>query len=185
MSPTRFEQSEAIQGVLIVHPQSHGDDRGRFTETYRRSWFPLGREMVQGSRSDKAAGSLVGLHYHLHQADYWYVVSGRAQVVLHDLRLGSATDGATLELELGEKTELGLFIPPGVAHGFAAITPMVLTYMVDGYYNPEDELGVAFDDPEIDAKWGIADPVVSERDKENPRRSDISDHLRPRHGLRT
>ena len=184
MSSTELERSATIADVVIVHPQSHGDDRGLFTETYRRSWFDVGREMVQGSRSDKIAGSLVGLHYHLHQADYWYVVSGRAHVVLHDLRIGSPTDGATLELELGVETGLGLFIPPGVAHGFFAISDMVLTYLVDGYYNPSDELGVAYNDPEVAATWPISDPVVSKRDEANPLRKDIVDHLRPRVGLR-
>ena len=71
-------------------------------ETYRREWFPLGREMIQGNRSNRQAGSVVGLHYHLHQADYWYVPEGRARVVLHDLRDGSPTDGNTLMLDLGE-----------------------------------------------------------------------------------
>src|SRR5947207_5648114 len=79
-------ESDAIAGVVIVEPDSHGDERGRFVESYRRSWFPHGREMVQANRSDKQAGALVGLHYHLHQADYWYVPRGRALVVLHDLR---------------------------------------------------------------------------------------------------
>lgn len=185
MPSTVIEPSSKIEGVMIVHPASYGDDRGKFAETYRRSWFPLGREMVQSSRSDKTAGSLVGLHYHLHQADYWYVVSGRAQVVLHDLRLGSPTDGATLELELGDETGLGLFIPPGVAHGFAAVTRMVLTYLVDGYYNPSDELGVLYNDPEVGANWAIGDPVISQRDTDNPLRRDIADHLRPRTTLRT
>ena len=185
MAGLEIELSATIEGVVVVHPVSFGDDRGRFTETYRRSWFPQGREMVQGSRSDKTAGSLVGLHYHLHQADYWYVVSGRAHVVLHDLRLGSPSDGATLELELGDKTGLGLFIPPGVAHGFYAVTDMMLTYLVDGYYNPADELGVAFNDPAVAADWPAADPVISERDRANPDRASIPDHLRPRVGLRT
>ncbi|MDA8373641.1 MAG: dTDP-4-dehydrorhamnose 3,5-epimerase [Actinomycetota bacterium] len=185
MSSTRLENSEKIDDVVIVHPVSFGDDRGRFTETYRRAWFGLGREMVQGSRSDKQAGSLVGLHYHLHQADYWYVVSGRAHVVLHDLRVGSATEGATLEIELGDSTGLGLFIPPGVAHGFCALTDMVLTYLVDGYYNPSDELGVAWNDAEVGASWPISDPVLSGRDQSNPARAAIADHLRPRAVLRT
>ena len=57
---------------------------------------PTGREMVQGNRADRQAGALVGLHYHLHQADYWYVPFGTARVVLHDLREGGPTDGATL-----------------------------------------------------------------------------------------
>ena len=58
-----------------------------------------------------------------------------------------------------------MFIPPGVAHGFAALTDLTLTYLVDNYYNPEDELGVAWDDPEIGADWGVADPVLSDRDR--------------------
>lgn len=177
--------SEQIMDVVMVAPDVHGDERGRFLETYRRSWFPLGREMVQGSCSDKLAGALVGLHYHLHQADYWYVVRGDARVVLHDLRQGSPTDGATIALDLGERNALGVFIPPGVAHGFAALTDMTLTYLVDGYYNPADELGVAWDDPEIGADWGASAPIVSERDRANPRRSDLPTGLRPTLGLRT
>ena len=89
-------ESDVIKGVFVVEPQIHGDDRGYFIETYRREWFPLGREMIQGNRGDRVAGSVVGLHYHLHQADYWYVPYGRCRVVLHDLRVGSPTDGATL-----------------------------------------------------------------------------------------
>ena len=82
--------SSLIDDVVLVRPDVHGDERGRFVETYRRSWFPDGREMVQGNRSEKQAGALVGLHFHLHQADYWYALRGRARVVLHDLRLGSS-----------------------------------------------------------------------------------------------
>ena len=54
--------SDVIDGVVVVVPDVHGDERGRFVETYRRSWFPAGREMVQGNRSEKSAGALVGLH---------------------------------------------------------------------------------------------------------------------------
>ncbi|MHB1487167.1 MAG: dTDP-4-dehydrorhamnose 3,5-epimerase family protein [Acidimicrobiales bacterium] len=177
--------SPQIHGVVIVAPDVHGDARGRFVETYRRSWFPLGREMVQGSRSDKEAGALVGLHYHLHQADYWYVPKGRARVVLHDLRVGSPTDANTLILEIGEHDDRGVFIPPGVAHGFTAVSDMTLTYLVDGYYNPDDELGVAWDDPTIGADWGVSSPVMSERDRTNPSRSGLVEGRRPYFGLRT
>jgi dTDP-4-dehydrorhamnose 3,5-epimerase len=172
-------ESDAIVGVYIVTPTQFGDARGRFVETYRRSWFPDGREMVQGNRSDKTAGSLVGLHYHLHQADYWYVPRGRAQVVLHDLREGSPTEGATLSLEIGDENEQGVYIPPGVAHGFAALTDLTITYLVDQYYSPDDELGIAWDDPEVGADWGLADPILSRRDQSNPRRADISHGARP------
>jgi dTDP-4-dehydrorhamnose 3,5-epimerase len=177
-------ESDLIGDVRIVTPRSFGDERGMFVETYRRSWFPLGREMVQANRSDKQAGTLVGLHYHLHQADYWYVTRGLARVVLHDLRVGSATDGKTAVLEIGDANPQGVYIPPGVAHGFAALTDLTMTYLVDGYYNPDDELGVSWDDPAIGADWGVDEPIVSARDRGNPARSDIDAALRPRAGLR-
>jgi dTDP-4-dehydrorhamnose 3,5-epimerase len=181
----RIVESELIDDVRIVTPRSFADERGMFVETYRRSWFPLGREMVQANRSDKQAGTLVGLHYHLHQADYWYVTRGLARVVLHDLRVGSATDRKTAVLEIGDDNPQGVYIPPGVAHGFAALTDLTMTYLVDGYYNPDDELGVSWDDPEIGADWGVSEPIVSVRDRANPARSDIDAALRPRAGLRT
>ncbi len=177
--------SDVIEDVVIVVPTAHGDERGRFVETYRRSWFPLGREMVQANRSEKQAGAVVGLHYHLHQADYWYVLRGTARVVLHDLRKGSQTDGATLCLDLDGDHDRGLFIPPGVAHGFASLTDLTLWYLVDNYYNADDELGVAWNDPAIAADWGVADPVLSQRDQANPKRSEIHPAVQPRVGLRT
>ena len=179
-----IEELTTIAGVWTVDPEGHGDDRGRFYETYRRSWFPLGREMVQGNRSDKGAGAVVGLHYHLHQADYWLCPRGTARVVLHDLRRGCPTEGATAQLEISGDNCRGVFIPPGVAHGFASLTDLTLTYLVDNYYNPDDELGVAWDDPEIAADWGVTDPILSGRDQSNPLRSEIDPALRPHLGLR-
>jgi dTDP-4-dehydrorhamnose 3,5-epimerase len=179
-----ISQSELIADVWIVDPDGHGDGRGTFYETYRRSWFPLGREMVQGNRSDKAAGAVVGLHYHLHQADYWLCPRGTARVVLHDLRQGSPTEGATEHLELSEANCRGVFVPPGVAHGFASLTDLTLTYLVDSYYNPDDELGVAWDDPVIAADWGVTDPTLSDRDQKNPTRDNIPANRLPYFGLR-
>jgi dTDP-4-dehydrorhamnose 3,5-epimerase len=181
--------SDVIAGVIVVDPDVHGDERGPFVETYRRSWFPdHGREMVQGNRADRQAGCLVGLHYHLHQSDYWYVPMGHARVVLHDLREGSPTDAATLALDLGPASDhphRGVYIPPGVAHGFAAVTDMTITYLVDGYYNAADELGVAWDDPAVDADWGVNDPILSSRDQANPRRDAIAPQWKPYADLRS
>ena len=178
-----------ISGVWIVTPSVFGDDRGLFIETFRRAWVPGAREMIQSNRADRQAGSLVGLHYHLHQADYWYIPFGRARVVLHDLREGGPTDGTTMCLDLGRREDgthdhRGIFIPPGVAHGFAALTDMTITYLVDGYYNPADELGVAWDDPAIAADWGVDTPTLSERDQANPRRADLPSDRRPHNALR-
>ena len=181
-------ESDLIRGVYVVEPVIHGDDRGYFIETYRREWFPQGREMIQGNRGNRQHGAVVGLHYHLHQADYWYVPMGSARVVLHDLRVGSPTDGATQAIDLGARPDgthdhRGVFIPPGVAHGFSALSDMVITYLVDGYYNPADELGVAWDDPAIAGDWGVDEPILSDRDRKNPSRVDLDPNFRPYWGL--
>ncbi len=178
-------ESDAISGVWIVEPVVHSDARGMFVETFRREWLPDAPPMVQTNRADRQAGAVVGLHYHLRQADYWYVVGGTARVVLHDLRAGSATEGTTLAVDLGARADgthdhRGVYIPPGVAHGFAALSDLTLTYQVDGYYDPADELGVAWDDPDVAADWGVTDPVLSARDQANPKRVAIRAELRPR-----
>lgn len=176
--------SDVIAGVYVVELDPHRDERGVFVETYRHVWLPDTREMVQANRADRLSGSVVGLHYHLRQADYWYVPFGRVRVVLHDLRLGSPTDGATLNLDLGGHDDAfdhrSVYIPRGVAHGFAAHTDATITYLVDGYFDPADELGVAWDDPEIAADWGVSEPILSSRDRANPRRADLDVRLRPR-----
>ena len=172
--------SEDIAGVVVVTPDVHGDNRGCFVETFRKEWVPGAAEMVQANRADRKAGALVGLHYHLHQADYWYVPFGRALVVLHDLRASSPTDGVTLTLEIGEHDHRGVYIPPGVAHGFYALTDMTITYLVDHYYDPADELGVAWDDPQLGVDWPTTSPELSGRDRANPKRAEIPPELRPR-----
>ena len=176
--------STVIDGVMVVEPEVHVDDRGIFVETWRRQWVSASQEMVQTNRADRRAGSLVGLHYHLHQADFWYAVAGRARAVLHDLRISSPTEGATESFDLGGEgaaRHRGVYIPPGVAHGFAALDDLTIVYLVDRNYNPDDELGLAWDDPEVGADWGLADPVVSDRDRANPIRSRIPTGLRPVH----
>lgn len=178
-------ESTKIAGVYVVEPTIHGDQRGLFIETYRREWIPGAREMIQSNRANRQQGALVGLHYHLHQSDYWYIPFGTARVVLHDLREGGPTDGATHSLDLSGENHIGVYIPPGVAHGFAALTDMVITYLVDGYYNAADELGVAWDDPAIGADWGVVEPILSERDQTNPMRANIPSNRRPYWPMRT
>jgi len=181
----KVNESSTIAGVYHVQPAVHGDVRGLFVETFRREWIPGAREMIQANRADRMAGAIVGLHFHLHQADYWYVPFGQARVVLHDLRTGSPTERATETFDLGGDKHPGVFIPPGVAHGFASLTDATITYLVDGYYNAADELGVAWDDPEIAADWGLANPVLSERDSANPKRAEIAERVRPAWPMRT
>ena len=177
-----IRHSVEVAGVVLVDPVVHRDNRGSFVETWRREWIPGCGEMIQANRAERVAGSLVGLHYHRFQADYWTVTEGLVRVVLHDLRAGSPSDGATLCLDLGgdgPDRHRGLYIPPGVAHGFAALTDATVVYLVDGTYDPADELGVAWDDPAIGADWGVVDPELSDRDRANPLRLELAADMIP------
>ncbi|MGH7857315.1 MAG: dTDP-4-dehydrorhamnose 3,5-epimerase family protein [Candidatus Binatia bacterium] len=169
-----IEPSSVIHGVVLVHLDSVSDHRGRFMETFRQEWFPGAPPMILSNRSDSRRAVLRGLHFHRHQADYWYAARGRLFVALHDLRRSSPTDGASLTFEIGDGIETGVYIPRGVAHGFQAITDITLTYLVDRYYDPSDELGIAWDDPDAAIPWPLDDPILSERDKKNPKRADLT-----------
>lgn len=154
-----------ITGVVIRPLTRHGDARGGFTETYRQEWFD-GPPMVQGNRSDSAAGTIRGLHFHRKQSDYWLCIKGTLLVCLYDARPGSPTEGVTQGIVLTDATNAGIYIPPGVAHGFAALEDVTLTYLVDNYYDGDDEFGVRWDDPDVAMDWGIVNPILSARDSE-------------------
>lgn len=176
---TGVERSTQIDGLMIANLVAHTDERGRLIETYRQEWFGDAASMVQGNRSDSVAGVVRALHFHHHQADYWYAPVGRIFVGLHDLRTGSPTAGATLGFEIGESNQTGVYIPPGVAHGFQAVTDATLTYLVDRYYDASDEHGVAWDDPDIGVLWPLDEAILSERDRANPPLKDLPPNLRP------
>lgn len=167
---------EPIADVYTVPVRVFADDRGSFCETFRREWFPfVDWSATQMNRSVSQPGVLRGLHYHLNQIDYWFLMSGRIRVGLADLRPNSPTykTGATLDMD-ADANPFGLFIPVGVAHGFYAQTDMLLTYVVNQYYNGgADERGVAWDDPELGVAWGVDAPVLSARDQQNRPLRDI------------
>jgi dTDP-4-dehydrorhamnose 3,5-epimerase len=168
-------ESNRIPGVLLAQLRPFADERGRFTETFRREWFPQ-REWraVQTNRSDSRAGVLRGLHYHFHQVDYWFVMSGRIRVGLADLRRSSPGFRCAEMIELDAADDRGLYIPSGVAHGFLALTDVTLFYVVDQYYDGADERGLAWDDPDVAVAWNAAaPPILSPRDAANPRLRDI------------
>lgn len=170
-----------IEGVFMAPIKVFGDERGRFMETFRRDWFPwVNWDRLQANRSESKAGVLRGLHYHHRQIDYWYVVSGTIRVGLADLRPSSPTYRGTYTLEIGDNSNTGVFIPVGVAHGFYAMTDAILTYMVNNYYDGSDENGVAWNDPELSIDWGTRDPILSQRDLQNPRLQDIPPGNLPR-----
>lgn len=165
---TPTHASQTIAGVYQVPLRSFSDNRGYFFESFRRSWIPEMRDVVQGNVSFSKAGVLRGMHYHLKQADFWLVPSGLVRAALFDLRRSSSTRGAKQIVDLGEGHPFGLYIPPGVAHGFCALADSLMTYLVDEYYDNSDERGVRWDDPALGIDWGVADAIVSDRDRLNP-----------------
>ena len=155
-----------IPGVILRTPESYADERGSFTEIYRASDYP--ETFVQSNHSRSRAGVLRGLHYHRGQADLWYVSSGTAQVVLADLRTPDRSPAiATFELSGDHPTTV--YIPAGVAHGYLALTDCEVIYWVTNYYDSTDEYGVAWDDPMLGVPWKQDAPILSERDRTNPK----------------
>ena len=177
-----------LRGVRYGTIQRHGDSRGSFRELWRASAFP-GRAFVQANLSTSAQGVLRGLHLHRRQDDVWVVAAGRAFVALVDVRplLADASAAAiveTRELPVDHWVE----IPTGVAHGFLAVEPLDLVYLVTNEYDGSDELGFAWDDPAVDVPWpnveGTPDgrPILSGRDGANPPLAELAARLRADQG---
>ena len=178
---TTIESIKEINGVQTARLRAYEDERGRFMETFRKEWFPQRSwERLQCNRSDSRKGVLRGLHYHFQQVDYWYVPYGRLRAALVDIRKKSPTYLNTFTVEMGDRNEIGLFIPAGVAHGFLALSAVTLTYTVDSYFDGgKDEYGVAWNDPVFGLEWGASDPQLSERDLSNPILADIPEGILP------
>lgn len=162
----KAEPIEGIPGAILFTPTVHADSRGSFMEIFREDL--LGVSFVQANHSHSTQGVLRGLHYHRKQADAWYVIAGEAQAMLADIRTPTGTPAVASVPLVGGDPQV-LYIPPGVAHGFLAVTDVDLIYWVTGYYDSTDEFGVAWDDPMLSAPWRIARPILSDRDQTNPR----------------
>lgn len=170
MSPER--PPSVLPGVRFGAVERHADVRGSFRELWRAGDGPT---FVQANLSTSAAGVLRGLHLHRRQVDYWVVASGRAFLALVDVRPllgGSSTRPPVETRELAGDDSV--VIPEGVAHGFLALEPLDLLYLVSNLYDGSDELGFAWDDPTAAIAWPAAagptasGPIVSERDATNP-----------------
>lgn len=168
--------STDIAGVLRRRLVAHEDRRGSFSELWRSGWTaPLSPDpFVQANLSMSMAGVLRGMHFHLHQADLWIVLDGKAVVALADLRgIGTRTDWrpqtTLLELGAGE----ALFIPERVAHGFYAPVELSLIYFVTQVFDGTDEHGFGWNDPLVAIPWPTTDPLLSDRDRANPRLEDV------------
>ncbi len=174
MGKFNFIKTE-IADVYIIEPTVFGDNRGYFTETYNSADFKaagLDYEFVQDNQSKSSKGVLRGLHFQkTHpQAKLVRVISGEVLDVAVDLRKNSPTYGKWVGAVLSSENKRQLMIPRGFAHGFAVLSESAeFCYKCDDFYHPEDEGGIAWNDPDVAVDWMLdGEPILSEKDKKHP-----------------
>ena len=174
MGKFNFIKTE-IADVYIIEPAVFGDNRGYFTETYNAADFKtagLDYEFVQDNQSKSGKGVLRGLHFQKRhpQAKLVRVISGEVLDVAVDLRKNSPTYGKWVGAVLSSENKRQLMIPRGFAHGFAVLSESAeFCYKCDDFYHPEDEGGIAWNDPDVAIDWMLSgEPILSEKDKKHP-----------------
>jgi len=165
----------SIEGLAIIEPAVYGDERGYFMETYNyRDFAAAGFDMtfVQDNQSRSKKGVLRGLHYQKKnpQGKLVRVISGEVFDVAVDLRKGSLTFGKWFGVTLSEENKKQLYIPEGFAHGFLVLSETAeFVYKCTRFYDPEDEGGLLWNDPEIGIEWPEMKYItLNDRDKNNP-----------------
>ena len=168
---------------MLVQPKVITDDRGFFFETYRRNEYAelgIEAEFVQDNHSRSVRGTVRALHFQVEpgQAKLIRVARGAIYDVAVDLRRDSPTYGQHEAFELSDENAQQIFIPAGFAHGFCVTSAEAdVAYKVSSYYERSTERGIAFDDPEIGIPWPVDEPLVSGRDRSNPRLQEIAGEL--------
>jgi dTDP-4-dehydrorhamnose 3,5-epimerase len=172
--PFEFEKLE-IPGLVLIRPRVFEDPRGYFQETYKQSDFSangIDQVFVQDNLSSSTRDVLRGLHYQLPpsaQGKLVSVVRGKAWDVAVDIRKHSPHYMQWEGVELSEENRLMFYIPPGFAHGFVALSEVVhFSYKCTAEFDPGSERGIRWDDPRLNIRWPVANPLVSDRDRELP-----------------
>ena len=148
-----------IEGLYVIEPTVHGDNRGYFMETYNQNdMHEAGLDMVfvQDNQSMSAKGVLRGLHFQKQypQGKLVRVIKGTVFDVAVDLRAGSETFGKWYGVELSEENKKMFYISEGFAHGFLVLSDVAeFCYKVTDFYHPGDEGGLAWNDPQIGIEW--------------------------------
>ena len=177
--PFQFQRL-AIPDVILVEARHLADDRGFFLETYKYSTFAangIREAFVQDNLSRSRRGVLRGLHYQRPpqaQGKLVRVLRGEGYDVAVDIRAGSPTYCQWVGVHLsGDRFQM-LYIPPGFAHGFCALSDEAdLAYKVTAEYAPDLDAGIAWNDPQIGVEWPVSSPVLSTRDARLPLLQDV------------
>ena len=174
----RFRPTE-LPDVILVEPDVHRDQRGFFLETFHARKYAEGGvpgPFVQDNHSRSVQGTLRGLHAQREhpQGKLVRAVEGEMFDVAVDIRPASPTFGRWVGVRLSGENFRQLYIPPGFAHGFCVLSEVVhVEYKCTDFYRPEDEIGIAWDDPEIGITWPLSEPVISAKDRALPRLRDL------------
>jgi dTDP-4-dehydrorhamnose 3,5-epimerase len=173
----------ALAEVVRVEPDVHRDARGFFLETWRADRWSAGGvpgPFVQDNHSRSRAGTVRGLHAQLArpQGKLVRVVRGEIWDVAVDVRRGSPSFGRWVAETLSAENFAQLWIPPGFAHGFAVLSDEAeFVYKCTDYYDPSDELRIAWNDPALAIAWPVAEPLLSEPDRRAPTLAELGDRL--------
>jgi len=172
-----------INGVKIIQPQLFQDERGCFMETYHREKYEkhgIPYNFVQDNFSVSRKNVLRGLHLQnpTLQGKLVMVLSGAVLDVAIDVRVGSPTFGRHVSVVLDSITFKQFWIPRGFAHGFVALSEETrFLYKCDAHYDRDSELSIRWNDPDLDVKWGIEKPIISDKDASAPFLRDITAKL--------
>ena len=172
-----------LQGVLVVEPDVHRDARGFFVETYHVDKFRaagIPDVFVQDNHSRSLVNTIRGLHLQVRrpQAKLIRVIEGEIYDVAVDVRRGSPTFGRWVAVVLSADNFRLFYVPAGFAHGFCVLSSIAqVEYKCTNVYDPQDEIGVAWNDPSLAIAWPAADPILSDRDRRNPTLGLLADSL--------
>ncbi len=169
----------SIPEVLLIEPTMFRDSRGFFLESYKQSDFAklgITENFVQDNHSQSAKNVLRGLHYQIHpniQGKLVRCLRGKIFDVCVDIRKGSPTFSRWVSAELTEENCRMMYVPPGFAHGFVALTDRAeIMYKCTKEFSRDHDRGILWNDPAVGIQWPVENPILSEKDKANPKLKD-------------
>ena len=174
-----------LDGPILIEPRVFGDERGFFSETYRRNVFAdlgIPEEMVQDNHSRSSKGIVRGMHFQIGEGAAKLVRCARGAIVdvMVDIRRGSPTFGEWEAFELTEDNMRSVYCPIGFAHGFCVLSDVAdVMYKQSNYYADATERGIAYNDPDVAIAWPLPtdELIPSQRDATAPLLRDIEADL--------
>jgi dTDP-4-dehydrorhamnose 3,5-epimerase len=179
---------QAFPEILLIEPKLFRDRRGHFLEIFQAQRYPdfgMPATFVQDNISFSHEGVVRALHYQLRfpQGKLVIPLTGEIWDVVVDVRRGSPTFGRHLAVTLTADPCRQLYVPPGFAHGFAALAEATtVLYKCTDLYHPEDEYGIAWNDPDLAIPWPVAAPLLSDKDQVHGRLKDLKPEQLPVYG---